>query len=89
MDPHSTLSPASRVHTVTQPALAPKLSPCWMLRLHPDLSRQNPQEHKPSVSSSPTLLPVTARLSFQHFISSFVMFFSNFTQTVPYVWSKT
>lgn len=40
-------------------------------------------------SSSPILLPVTARLSFQHFISSFVMFFSNFTQTVPYVWSKT
>ena len=40
-------------------------------------------------SSSPTLLPVTARLSFQHFISSFVMFFSSFTQTVPYVWSKT
>ena len=40
-------------------------------------------------SSSPSLLPITARLSFQHFISSFVMFFSSFTQTVPYVWSKT
>ena len=35
-----------------QPALAPTLSPCCMLRLHPDLSRQNPREHRPSFSSS-------------------------------------
>lgn len=40
-----------------QPTLAPTLSPCCTLRLHPDLSRQNAREHRPSFSSSSPHLP--------------------------------